>query len=93
VDNVSFLLKHLNETVFQSGLSTLVDHKALHDTHYKNYNIKFESKQDSLELQFKLSYVLTAKFEPDNPLKLFQSKSVPKCLACSESTIEIMMEG
>lgn len=57
MENLSFMFKHLNETVFQSGVSMLVNNQALHDTHYKHYEMRFRSGPDSIDLVFLLSYV------------------------------------
>jgi hypothetical protein len=57
MENLSFMFKHLNEVVFQSGVSALVNQEALHDTFYKSYLIRISNMADELRLKFELSYV------------------------------------
>ena len=64
MENVSFMFKHFNETIFQSGISTLINGKAFHDTNYKHYSMAFKNSPDFLLLTFKLSYVTDSPFEP-----------------------------
>jgi hypothetical protein len=63
MENVSFMFKHLNETVFQSGISALVNNQALHDTHYKHYEMRFKNSDNSIDLTFSLSYVVNQPLE------------------------------
>ena len=60
-ENVSFLLKHLDEMVYQSGISTLYNGEQMHDSHYKHLQMSvektYEGENTFLELKFKVAYV------------------------------------
>ena len=98
MENLSFMFKHFNETLFQSGISQLINHSVLHDTFYKDFTIAYNNK-DKIDLSFKLSYVTRASFEQAGDLdvmnvrKLLQTpqKQIVKCHVCSESKIELML--
>ena len=60
MENVSFIFKHFNETIFQSGISTLINNKSFHDTRYKNYSLAFKNLEEAIVLTFTLSYVTEA---------------------------------
>ena len=60
-ENVAYIFKHLNETVHQSGISTLFNSEAMHDTHYKHvqmsaYKGSFGG-EPHLRLKWKVAYV------------------------------------
>ena len=60
-ENVAYIFKHLNETVHQSGISTLFNSQAMHDTHYKHVQMYgYKSDFDGvphLRLRWKVAYV------------------------------------
>jgi len=97
MENVSFMFKHLNETLFQSGISTLVNNQALHDTHYKHYEMRFKNSENSIDLTFSLSYVVNQPLEALantaslnlRKVLLSPAKSVVKCRFCKESVIKL----
>jgi len=56
------MIKHLNETMFQSGVHTLWSSEAMHDTNYKHVNMVIEKTQTIegetvLSMKWKLAYV------------------------------------
>ena len=62
-ENMSFMLKHLNETAFQSGVHTLFSSDAMHDTHYKHSSIVIEKTNpveggEILHLKFDVAYMV-----------------------------------
>ena len=57
------MLKHLNETAFQSGVHTLFSSDAMHDTHYKHSSIVIEKTNpveggEVLHLKFDVAYMV-----------------------------------
>ena len=60
-ENVSFIFKHLNETVYRSGVSTLFNSKEMHNTHYKHVQMVAEKTREGetvyLELKWRVSYI------------------------------------
>jgi hypothetical protein len=63
MENLSFMFKHFNETVFQSGISQLINHSAVHDTHYKNIFVAYSNDEGHISLNFRLSYVTRSGME------------------------------
>ena len=62
-ENVNFMLKHLNQTVFQSGIHSLYSSEAMHDTYYKQATLIVEKQvsldgHTSLHMHWKLAYVV-----------------------------------
>jgi len=56
------MVKHLNETVFQSGVHTLWSSEAMHNTSYKHVNMIIEKTrtvegETVLTMKWKLAYV------------------------------------
>lgn len=57
------MLKHLNETLFYSGINTLFSSDAMHDTFYKQISMTIEktnpiaSDAEMLTLKWDISYV------------------------------------
>ena len=60
-ENVSFIFKHLNETVYRSGISTLFSGKEMHNTHYKHVQMVAEKTTEGetiyLKLKWRVSYI------------------------------------
>ena len=62
-ENAAFMLKHLNETVFQSGIHSLYSSEAMHDTYYKQMTLVIEKRitvdgEASLFMEWKLAFVV-----------------------------------
>ena len=61
------MLKHLNETLFQSGINTLYSSEAMHDTYYKQIGLVIEKTVplaedvEMLKLKWDIAYVTKPK--------------------------------
>ena len=62
------MLKHLNETVFQSGVHTLLTSEAIHDTYYRQVSMVIEKTHpiesdgdEVLTLNWQISYIAKPK--------------------------------
>ena len=97
-ENLSFLLKHFNETVWNSGLHTLYSSDAFHDTHYKEVSMVLEKVYPAeggtmLQLHWKIAYV-TKQRKNGNPTfkKLLSLKrnDLVHCISCDSSTIKLV---
>ena len=72
-ENLSFLLKHLNETVWNSGLHTLYSSEAFHDTHYKQVSMVLQKEYPAeggqiLHLSQKIAYVTKQQKDTKKPI-------------------------
>ena len=68
VENVSFITKHLNETVWASGIHSLFNSETMHNTFYKESSMVLEKRYPRgggtvLRLSWTLSYVTERKKE------------------------------
>ena len=91
------MLKHLNETVFQSGIHTLFSSEAMHDTYYKQVSMIIEKTKpvefeggEVLTLKWQISYVAKSKSKKSLSFaKVMQTKKteLAHCLNCDSSRI------
>ena len=88
------MLKHLNETLFYSGVNTLFSSDAMHDTFYKQVSMTIEktnpiaSDAEMLTLKWDISYVAQTKTKRSTSFaKVLQTKKaqLPHCLNCDSS--------
>lgn len=59
-ENLGFLLKHLRENQFETGLHTLINTDVLHDTHYKHLVMSMLQSGDKIQLRINVNYVTEA---------------------------------
>ena len=62
------MIKHLNETVWQTGVHPLYSSEAMHDTHYKHISYVLEKRYpveggETLHLKWQIAYVTKTKSE------------------------------
>ena len=98
-ENVSFILKHLNETVFQSGISTLYKSEAMHDTYYKHAQMLLENEispsgGEQLKLKFQMAYVSKERTTNETSMTFQRMLKTTKdrlvhCINCDSSKIKL----
>ena len=94
-ENLSFMFKALNMTVFQSGLSTLYSTEAMHDSYYKELTMKISKTEDVLRLSFDLVYatqVSGKQQRADNFVDILQlgkrgTTEFLECFNCKDSKV------
>ena len=95
-ENVSFMMKHLNMTNYESGFRTLFNSEIMHDSHYKQVSFivekqKGEDGAEVLTTRWKIAYVTernTKDFNTDLEA-ILQSKvdSLIPCANCDQASI------
>ena len=91
------MVKHLNETVFSSGVHTLFDSEAFHDTYYKQVTMVVEKLSPPeggtlLSLNWKIAYVAKTQSKTPSFADVLQTKksSFCHCLNCDSSRIVLV---
>ena len=91
-ENTAYLLKHLKEHLFETGLYKLVNNDKLHDTHYKHYSMVIENKLDNIKVKFQLNFVVEGAWDAANLRKTLKApvSEIKKCHVCEKSTIHFV---
>lgn len=81
-ENFNFLFKHLESVLFDTGLTSLVQKDALHDTYYKQlrYSLNELPITNQLKLTAQIAYVTQSSVGPD-------ASNLITCAICSTSQI------
>jgi len=72
-ENTAYLLKHLKENLFETGLYKLINNDKLHDTHYKHYSMRIENKKNIIKVKFQLNFVVEGATDPISLKKLLKA--------------------
>ncbi|CDW82854.1 gpi transamidase component gpi16 [Stylonychia lemnae] len=93
-ENLQFLLKHLRSTVFESGISSLLNDDTYNLSPYKHLSVKIEHKPDTkaMIINFDVIY-MSQNVDKKNSLEsLLQIKGdykIIRCAVCTDSKIQL----
>ena len=86
------MIKHLNETIWQSGIHPLYSSEAMHDTHYKHVGMTIEKRypidsDETLHMKWQIAYISKTKSKEPTFAKILQTKhsALKNCLNCDSS--------